>query len=383
MKVLLICGGDHKYGSPRSAISFIRSITTLDPTVEYVVLTQNYGKINEFCNERGIENYITGHSYAVYKAEHGIIDFVKHHIRRYQVQKKCKHALKYIEKKIDMSSIDLIHTNINRDILGQLIAMKYKVPHIMHLREFSKRHFDLDFIFKDQIELMNQYTDRFIAISDAVKEDWIQTGLNEKKVTRVYNGVEPRSQVRSETRQGIVKIVMVGGLYPEKGQMQLVKAIGLLDETKREMIHVDFYGDGKPWYERELKDYVSAHNLEKHITFKGYDACISEKLADYDIGLLCSKAEGFGLTTVEYMISSLCPIVSDTGANSELVIDGECGLLYKYDDTKDLAAKILTCINNPSLRREYGIKARKRAENMFTIDKCANNILKIYREVSN
>lgn len=46
-------------------------------------------------------------------------------------------ALKVIENEVDLSSIDLIHTNSNRDGLGALINKKYGIKHVWHLREFG------------------------------------------------------------------------------------------------------------------------------------------------------------------------------------------------------------------------------------------------------
>ena len=60
---------------------------------------------------------------------------------------------------------------------------------------------------------------------------------------------------------------------------------------------------------------------------------------NYNIGLMCSKKEGFGRVTVEYISAGLYVIASNTGANPE-IIKKEFGELYKYGDTKDLINKI-------------------------------------------
>ena len=58
------------------------------------------------------------------------------------------------------------------------------------------------------------------------------------------------------------------------------------------------------------------------------------------------KQEGFGRVTVEYMLSGLCPIVSNTGANLEIVDDKISGIVYEKGNIQDLKEKIKYCINN-------------------------------------
>ena len=75
--------------------------------------------------------------------------------------------------------------------------------------------------------------------------------------------------------------------------------------------------------------------------FLGACSDVYDRLKDYHVGLMCSKAEGFGRVTIEYMHASLVVIASDGGANPELIRDRETGLLYTREDTKTLTEKMI------------------------------------------
>lgn len=71
------------------------------------------------------------------------------------------------------------------------------------------------------------------------------------------------------------------------------------------MLKIDFYGNGSKRYIKFLKHKLDEYQLDKIVTLNNYDTNIYKKLNIYDIGCTCSKAEGFGRVTVEYMLSGL------------------------------------------------------------------------------
>ena len=122
--------------------------------------------------------------------------------------------------------------------------------------------------------------------------------------------------------------------------------------------------------------------MEKNIDFKGYVDNIYEYVGKYDIGLVCSKSEGFGRVTAEYMHAGLIVIASNKGANSELIDNGENGFLYEYGNSDDLSKKIEKVIEEKSdFKQKIVEEAMKKANNMFTAEKNADNVYKIYEEV--
>lgn len=72
--------------------------------------------------------------------------------------------------------------------------------------------------------------------------------------------------------------------------------------------------------------------------------------------------EAFGLATLEGMAVGLATVASKTGGTPEVVGNG--GLLFERGSVDELAAHLHRLVTDRELRREYGRKARARAEEL-------------------
>ena len=413
MNVLLICGNDHYYGSAKAAINLLKYANEHCEDVRYIVLTQTKGAINDLCDGMGIENYVTGHAYACVAPEGGRLrNTVKHLAKKALVTAKNTRAVRKIEKLVDLSSIDIIHTNIDRDIIGCTLAKKHGIPHVMHLREFATGHYNVEPLYEGQYEEYNRSVDRYIAISRAVGQNWQESGLDADKISVVYDGIDvERVQQRRDSaaeaveeaapaavkdaaataaaaedeaapRPRKLRLVMCGDLSSLKGQDQAIRALALIrDAQVRKNITLDIFGEvhTEKAYMGEMQSIIEGTGLVGSVVFRGYTSQLATLLKEYDCGIVCSRREGFGLATAEFMAAGLAVIASDTGANSELIEDGVSGLIYRYQDAVDLSAKIETLYRDRDKLNSYGRSARRTVEEKFTIEANCRGILDVYR----
>ncbi len=176
---------------------------------------------------------------------------------------------------------------------------------------------------------------------------------------------------------------MGGGICETKGQHIAVEALNLRPEKIKSNIFIDFAGWYDPPYMPYLKEMIKKFGLEKQVGFIGDRKDIAEILCKYDIGLMCSKSEGFGRVTAEYMYSGLGIIAADTGASPELIMSNYSGVIYNRNDAKKLADKILMYYNDRRLLIEYGTNAHIEAEKRFTSLRNADDICEVYNELLN
>lgn len=380
MRVLYIASGDYKYGASKSMMSLILSLKE-NYNVEPILLTKKRNKLNEICDELGIENHSMWYCDFMSGSPYTFIPMIllKHCVKfgLFCVGTIRQHSI--LKCGIDFSTIDIIHTNLNRITIGAYISNKLGIPHIWHIREFGKEDYNVRFYRPNTIGFMNQSANKFIAISNAVRDYWINLGIDENKIVTVYNGIGDKDFVEKKNREDdILKLVIIGHIQPGKGQLQLVEAVSLLPKEVQDKIQVDIIGEGYSDYLREINETIKKHNLN-NIHFLGYCDHIPQKLSEYDVGVMCSKSEGFGRVTVEYLLAGLFVIASDTGANPEIIESAHSGILYEYGNSNSLAECILSIYN----QKAAGKLQTGSFENNFTLKQCAEKVYEIYNGVLN
>lgn len=384
MNVLLIADGDTKYGASHSLFQLVKELSCLFKINIKIVMPYNSKTENEL--DIAV-NTLYIHYTPFYQGipENKWKFPIKYIVRGITYWCGRFWAVREVEKQLDIHDIDLIHSNSSREDLGALLANKYNIPLIWHIREFGDRDYRCYSYRKNYVDYMNRSAYRFIAVSDAVKTHWIKKGIQQKKIDCIYNGVSQqgitvKSNDTKRREDKHLRMVIVGCVSKTKGQIWAIEAVKKLADEKK-YIALDIIGDGASQYIKELKSKVKRYGLQDLITFKGYLKNPGEQLAQYDIGLMCSKDEGFGRVTVEYMMAGICAIASDTGANSELIENGKSGLIYQYGNTGSLANVIKKCIDNPQYRIELAKCGYIRATQGFTAKKNAIQIYDIYKNV--
>ena len=76
-------------------------------------------------------------------------------------------------------------------------------------------------------------------------------------------------------------------------------------------------------------------------------------------------------------------VVSDSGANAELIRDGQDGYVYPSGNAKALAATIKRYVEQPDLLQVQGESARQYAIDNFSAEKNAEAIYEVINEVMN
>ncbi|HOZ54442.1 MAG TPA: glycosyltransferase family 4 protein [Clostridia bacterium] len=384
MKVLYIPDTVSKYGATNSLKELTKKLGDLKNVDINIAINKNNPLFSEFEN-MGFSVYDSKHvAFMIGEGRTWWKKIIKKIlIPYYYLNYKIRNyiSVRILEKKINFSSIDIIHSNINRNDLGAILAERNNIKHILHLREFGEEDYQCFSLRKNYINFMNNHVDKFIAISNAVAECWIKKGILKDKVKVIYNGVESKKfqnhQIKKESDN--IRIVMSGFIFTGKGQLQLIQALKKIEKVHQ--ISVDFYGEGEKTYINKIKKEIKNTELEKKVKFLGYKNNINELLPNYDIGVICSKAEGFGRVTIEYMMCGLCVIASNTGANVELIKDGKTGYLYNYGDIDNLTLvlnKIIKNIYNLDTIRKNGYE---NSITKFSSLVNAENIYVLYEEL--
>lgn len=352
-----------------------------DPDIVPIVITGKNNLLNQMLSDIGIENYSAPFKNFMSSSKKPKWIFRGLLRIRYLVGQQI--AKRKIERNVDFSTIDIIHTNLNRIDIGAIFAKKYNIPHVWHIREHADgRDFELTSIKKNPIEYMNSFESKYVYISQSVKKIWDKKGLNNHEGYVIYDGIrtelyEPIYNKKSEK----LRMIFLGGYTKSKGQENLIDALKDLSQENKDKVVIDFFGNGTEEYVRKLESKIEENDLSKVMTLHPYQQDIWKSVSKYDVGLTCSYIEGFGRVTVEYMMAGLCPIASDGGATPEIVQNGETGILYESLNNESLRDAIVWAIENQEIIHSIGENAAKSARQNFSMEKHTKEIKKIYYEV--
>lgn len=220
------------------------------------------------------------------------------------------------------------------------------------------------------------------AISDGVKNYTKQQGFG--SIT-IWNGINT-STIKQKTdnmpfKDGICKIVCIGRLHIEhKGQDILIDAINNLKEEGINNIHLDLIGDGDS--REQLEKQVMMYQLCDNVTFLGQRdrSYIYQHICDYDLFVLPSRSEGFGLSVAEAMCAKVPVVVCDLEGPMGVIDGGRLGLSFKAGDAQSLAVKIKEFINDVP-EKEILQEACQYVVKHFDISRTVERYIEEYKKV--
>jgi glycosyltransferase involved in cell wall biosynthesis len=181
-------------------------------------------------------------------------------------------------------------------------------------------------------------------------------------------------------------ILLPGRLTKWKGQETFIESLSLLiEEHKKENFHAIILGSdqGREIYSKKLLLLVERYRLGKKITFikNCKEMPLAYKLSDLVISSSI-EPEAFGRVAVEAQAMIKPIVASNIGGSRETVLNGRSGLLYKYNDQKELAKamnKIMEMDKN-SLRL-MGELGRKNAEKKYNVDQMCQTTFTEYKKL--
>lgn len=247
--------------------------------------------------------------------------------------------------------------------------------------------------------LIYRRVDALIAMSQTLKDNVLATHrLKERQLKVIHHGLDfelfdpERVDYRKQRADWgaddeTIVIGMVGRIDPAKGQDTFIKAAaGLLKQPKDgERFKFVIVGEetlGRTsTYLDELKKMVGAFRISEHVIFAGYQENIPEVMAAFDIFVMPSRQEAFGLVAIEAMAMK-CPIVISSGGSArEIVGNEEFGLLIRPFDAFDLQSKLRRLLEDPQERIQMGERAREHVQKNFERNARLRTLLEVYERV--
>jgi len=202
----------------------------------------------------------------------------------------------------------------------------------------------------------------------------IPTGINLKPYLQEYNQslIREKYNIKDDT----ILIGSTGRIVWQKGYDQLLSLLENYDFGEK-IFHILVAGDGS--LRNKYIKRIGENKLESHITFIGNIKNIPEFLSALDIYIQPSVTEGFPLSVLEAMASSLPIITSNAGGLKEMIIDGKNGMTYESGDLSKLDETIHKMLNlSIEDRKEFGSNAYNCMKINNSIEKVAEKYKAVY-----
>lgn len=293
-------------------------------------------------------------------------------------------AVYKLRKTILRENINLIHVN---DFwyfpVVYLASRNLEVPCITHIRQ----EIEVEKIKKYWLH----YSDMLIPMSDHIKTSAIRTEIPEKKIKVVYTGLHlddipftGSSDVKEKL--GIAGhepvIGTVANIYPRKGYEYLIEAIANIKKEIKDLRCI-IVGEGDREYKLKLDRLANKLGVSENIIYVGFQRNVYPFIAIFDIFVLPSILEGFGIALIEAMAMGKPVVASNTGGIPEVVEDGVTGILVPPKNPDALADAILGLLNDKIKMKAMGIAGKERVNKFFTLKRMISQIENCYDELLN
>jgi glycosyltransferase involved in cell wall biosynthesis len=275
----------------------------------------------------------------------------------------------------------IVHVNSAKAAaLGRIAAWLGRVPiriYTVHGWAFRAHSGTASTLYLWAERFLRPLTTVTVCVADSERRAGLAARTCEEGTTVVIrNGVDPREFKAGEHHPGPPRLVTVGRLQAPKDAVTLVRALAALRGRSFEAVLV---GDGpdRPTVEEEVRRL----GLESAVELLGERDDVPELLRTADVFVLSSRSEGLPLSILEAMAARLPVIASNVGGVSEVVVDGDTGLLVPPGDPQSLAAAIERLLEDQALGRRLGEAGRIRVAEHFDLAAVHQAHLDLYRRV--
>lgn len=234
---------------------------------------------------------------------------------------------------------------------------------------------------------------RLVAVnSEETGRAFIEAGGEADKVRIVYNGFDPAkaklhdagtaARLRAELGLGPQPLVgLFGRLSEWKGQHVFLDALAAMEGVQAVIVGGALFRQEA--YEARIREQASRLGLDGRVRFLGFRSDVPELMASMDVVAHTSiVAEPFGRVVVEAMMCGRPVVATRGGGVTEIIRDGETGLLVPPGDASALAAALGTILSDPALAQRLGQSGREDVSDRFSLEETCRSVSALLTEAA-
>jgi glycosyltransferase involved in cell wall biosynthesis len=306
------------------------------------------------------------------------------------IEVKCKGDLDlffalHLSKIIRNERPDIIHCHSRRgaDFLGGMVAYWSGIPAILSRRVDS---LESNLINK----LRNTLFVKTIAISKNIYNILSLSGIQPDKLILIRSAVDSQRFLKSKTKEEFLDkfnlnandfvIVSAGQLIPRKGHDFLIKSMVNLRELSPR-IKLIIFGQGH--LNEKLKKQINKLDLNNCVRLAGFDLELDDYLSHFKLLVHTASTEGLGVILMKASAAGLPVVAFNAGGVSEVIKNGETGLLSDVGDRYTFENNISYFIDDEARRRKHSAAAKSNVKTEFSIQQMLKKHIQLYESIYN
>lgn len=304
------------------------------------------------------------------------------------------------EKSLDLKAIfrlralfqhlkpDLVHTHASMS--AKIAAWSLGIPVVYTRHSVFPQSKRLTTFPGKQINgfVNNLISTQIIAVAEAAKENLTETGISEKKIQVILNGVEPlppcpeeevgKLRMQYHIRPDEKVAAIVARLNPVKGHKYFVEAAKIVKDRG---IKAKFLIAGTGEETAALKLQIQRLGLEDTVIMMGFVDNVAPLMHLMDVQVNCSYGtEATSLSLLEGMSLGKPAVVTDFGGNPGVIFDGINGFLTPTHDPEATAERLIKLFSDQTLYQTQSENCKKVYETKFTAEVNTHAIEGVYQK---
>lgn len=338
--ILLVHSSNDMYGASKVLISTI-NILILNGFQVHLILP-NDGPLN--------------HNKVIKKVKLSIINlgvFRKKYFNILGLINRSFYILKsifFIKQYIKKNKIDLIFINTTTIISPCLSSFISKTPSIYHIHEMPNTS---NLYIKFLVKIINNFSNKAIAVSNVVKEHWVRNGLIENKISTIYNGYDFEFAQKKTIIKNKIIFTCISRIIPYKGHIFLIKLFKEILKYRNDII-LQIVGDTLPIYQpylNVLKSKVKEYEMDKNVFFLGFIPSVKTALKKSHFFIHAPiEPDPAPAVILEAIESRTSVIYTNNGGAKEILDNGKNGLEIDFNSIKKSSQLILDYIPKSNIQ---------------------------------
>lgn len=220
----------------------------------------------------------------------------------------------------------------------------------------------------------------FIALTESVRESLLVSGIKEKNITLIPNGVDiPSRKAEVLNSQSVVYIGNFTQGVRQKAFDVLFQAWVKVHAKRPDLSMVVLGGGDYSHWQQFLKK----NHCQDSVEFKGTVSDVGTYLEKARLFVLPSRVEGLSNALLEAMSWGVPVAVSDIAPHRNLVKHKRNGFLFPVNDSESLAQAIIELTCRDDLAIMIADEGRKTVAENYGIEKIVTSLIQLYKDLLN